>query len=108
MATATIAAIATTATLLVPCFARASVPTGEKLFETHDCVACHAINHKVVGPSYDAVAKKFSGKPDAVQTLVAAVKKGHVGTWGKVPMPAHPKMPASEIKQIVEWVLSLK
>ena len=93
---------------LPPRPARAAIPPGEQLFEHNDCVTCHAIDHQVVGPSYVDVAKKFAGQKDAVQTLVDAVKNGHVGTWGMVPMPPHPNMSDAQIKEIVEWSLSLK
>jgi cytochrome c len=73
-----------------------------------DCFSCHAIDHKIVGPSFDAVAKRYAGKPGAENTLVAAVKQGHVGTWGNVPMPPHPKLPDLQIKEIVAWILSRK
>lgn len=88
--------------------ARAAAPPGEALFKKNNCVTCHAIDHKIVGPSYDDVAKKFAGQPDAVQTLSDAIKKGHVGTWGVVPMPPHPDMPNTQIQEIVDWILSLK
>lgn len=87
---------------------RAAEPSGEALFEKNDCKTCHAIDHKLVGPSYEDVAKKFAGQPNAETTLIDAVKNGHVGTWGQVPMPPHPTMPDSEIKAIVDWILSLK
>ncbi len=93
---------------LAPRPARAAAPPGEKLFEQNDCVTCHAIDHQVVGPSYVDVAKKFAGQKDAVQTLVNAVKNGHVGTWGMVPMPPHPNLSDAQIKEIVEWILTLK
>ena len=93
---------------LAPVAGRAAEPGGEALFEKNDCKTCHAIDHKLVGPSYDDVAKKFAGQPNAEQTLIEAVKNGHVGTWGQVPMPPHPGMPGSEIKTIVDWILSLK
>ena len=103
-----------TATMLVALLAsvvfeasRAAEPAGEELFQKNDCKTCHAIDHKVVGPSYEDVAKKFAGQPNAEQTLIEAVKKGHVGTWGQVPMPPHPNLPDSEIKTIVDWILSL-
>jgi cytochrome c len=99
------------ATLLVavaPGRGRAAEPSGEALFEKNDCKTCHAIDHKLVGPSYEDVAKKFAGQPNAETTLIDAVKNGHVGTWGQVPMPPHPTMPDSEIKAIVDWILSLK
>jgi cytochrome c len=104
-----------TTTLLVTLFAavapgpgRAAEPPGEALFEKNDCKTCHAVDHKLVGPSYDDVAKKYAGQPNAEQTLIAAIKNGHVGTWGQVPMPPHPSMPDSEIKTIVDWILTLK
>jgi len=93
---------------LAPGAGRAAEPAGEALFEKNDCKTCHAVDHKLVGPSYDDVAAKFAGQPNAEQTLIAAVKQGHVGTWGQVPMPPHPGLPDSEIKTIVDWILSLK
>ena len=85
-----------------------AMPLGEQLYRSNGCAVCHAINQKLVGPSYVDVAKKFAGQKDAVATLVKAVKDGHVGTWGMVPMPPHPTMSDADIKTIVEWVLSLK
>lgn len=93
---------------LAPRPSRAAVPPGEALFEKNDCKVCHAVDHRIVGPSYEEVAKKFAGQANAEQTLILAVKNGHVGTWGQVPMPAHPNMPDSEIKTIVDWILTLK
>jgi len=101
--------IVTVIPMILACLpARAAAPPGEELFKKNNCVTCHAIDHKVVGPSYEDVAKKFAGQPDAAQTLADAVRKGHVGTWGVVPMPPHPDMPDAQIQQIVAWILSLK
>ncbi|MGH7119695.1 MAG: c-type cytochrome [Acetobacteraceae bacterium] len=94
--------------LFAPGRARAAEPLGEQLFKKNDCVTCHAIDQTVVGPSYQAVAKKYAGQKDAVETLVKAVKDGHVGTWGQVPMPPHPNLSDKTIKTIVEWILTLK
>ena len=66
------------------------------------------MDHKLVGPSYQDVAKKFAGQADAAQTLVDAIKKGHVGTWGQVPMPPHPSISDADLKEIVDWILTLK
>jgi cytochrome c len=73
-----------------------------------DCFSCHAVDHKIVGPAFDAVARKYAGKPGAENMLVMAVKKGHVGTWGNVPMPPHPQLTDAQIRQVVAWILSLK
>lgn len=85
-----------------------SMPKGETIAKGSDCFSCHAINQKIVGPAFTSVAAKFAGKKGAETTLVDAVKNGHVGTWGKVPMPPHPQLSDAKIKQIVSWILSLK
>lgn len=108
VAVTTGAILAVLSVALAPQAGGASVPPGEQLFKTNNCVTCHAIDHKVVGPAFLDVAKKYSGQPDAVPTLVDAIKKGHVGTWGMVPMPPHPNLSDSDIKTIVNWILSLK
>lgn len=94
--------------ILAPRTGRAGVAPGEKLFQSNNCVTCHAIDHKVVGPSFLDVARKYAGQANAVPILSDAIKKGHVGTWGVVPMPAHPNLSDSDIKTIVDWILSLK
>lgn len=85
-----------------------AMPAGEKLAHGSDCFSCHAINHKVVGPAFTQVADKFAGKPNAETTLVNAIRKGHVGTWGKVAMPAHPQLSDADTKKIVAWILAMK
>ncbi|MDA8048718.1 MAG: c-type cytochrome [Rhodospirillales bacterium] len=104
----TAAVLATPLVALASGPVRAAVPLGEQLYKSNDCVTCHAVNQKLVGPSYVDIAKKFAGQKDAVATLVKAVKDGHVGTWGMVPMPPHPTLSDADIKAIVEWILSLK
>jgi cytochrome c len=81
---------------------------GLTIAQGSDCFSCHAADRKVVGPSFIDVAKKYAGKPDAESTLVEAVKKGHVGTWGTVPMPPHLQLADAQIKEIIAWILSLK
>ncbi len=86
----------------------AAMPKGEMLAKGSDCFSCHAINQKIVGPAFNAVAAKFAGKSGAETTLSDAIMKGHVGTWGNVPMPAHPQLSAADTKEIVSWILTLK
>ena len=81
---------------------------GEAAAKGSDCFSCHTVSHKLVGPAFTAVAQKFAGQPGAETTLEQAIKNGHVGTWGQVPMPAHPQLSNSQLKQIVDWILSLK
>ena len=80
----------------------------EALAKSKNCMACHAIDKKLVGPAYKDVAKKYAGQKDAEATLVTHVIKGSKGVWGPVPMPANANVNEAEAKQLVTWVLSLK
>ncbi len=81
---------------------------GEAAARGSDCFSCHSLDQKLVGPAFTAVAQKFAGQPDAASTLEAAIKNGHVGTWGQIPMPAHPQLSDTQLQQMVAWILSLK
>ena len=80
----------------------------EALAKSKNCMACHAIDKKLVGPAYKDVAKKYAGQKDAEATLVTHVIKGSKGVWGPVPMPANVNVNEAEAKQLVSWVMSLK
>ncbi len=86
----------------------AAMPPGEKVARGSNCFSCHAVGHKVVGPAFVAVAKRFAHQPGAQATLVHAVKFGHVGTWGNIPMPPHPELTAQQLNEVVSWVLSIR
>jgi len=88
--------------------ADAKMPEGEVKAHASNCFACHAEDKKVVGPAFNEVAKRYSGKGDAVvATLVKKVKMGGAGNWGEVPMSPHPELSDADITQMVKWVLSL-
>ena len=72
-----------------------------------NCLACHAVDKKLVGPSYKDVAAKYAGQKDAVAKLADKIQKGGVGAWGQVPMPANQVTP-DEAKQLATWVLQQK
>lgn len=88
--------------------AAAKVPAGEKVARGSNCLSCHALHHKVVGPAFQAVAKRYAGQPGAKAMLIHAVKYGHVGTWGQIPMPPHPDLSPMQLDEVVSWVLSIK
>ena len=73
----------------------------------YGCTACHAVDHKVVGPSFQDVAAKYRGK-DVEATLVEKVKNGGSGVWGQIPMPPNPQVPDPDLHAIVKWILTLK
>jgi cytochrome c len=72
-----------------------------------NCLACHAVDKKLVGPAYKDVAAKYAGQKDAVAKLADKIQKGGVGVWGQVPMPANQVTP-DEAKQLATWVLQQK
>jgi len=80
----------------------------EALAKSKNCMACHALDKKVVGPSYKDVAKKYAGQKDAADKLATKVIKGGSGVWGPVPMPANAQVNDAESKKLVAWILSLK
>jgi len=94
--------IAMTAVAAAPAFAQAD------LAQKKNCMACHAIDKKLVGPSYKDVAAKYAGQKDAVDKLALKVVKGGSGSWGAVPMPANPQVTEAEAKQLVGWILTQK
>ena len=79
-----------------------------KLATAKNCMACHAVASKLVGPSYKDVAAKYAGQADAADKLAAKVIKGGSGVWGVIPMPANPQVSPAEAKTLVAWVLSQK
>ena len=90
--------------------AAVALPAGadEALAKKHNCLACHATDKKVVGPSYKEVAAKYGADKGAAAKLADKVKKGGVGVWGQVPMPPNPAVPDGDIKALVSWILQQK
>jgi cytochrome c len=74
----------------------------------YGCVACHAVDTKLVGPSFKDVAAKYRGKPGAEKQLVAKIKNGGSGVWGSVPMPPNPTVPDADLTAMVRSILSQK
>lgn len=71
------------------------------------CFACHAVDKKLVGPSYKVVAAKYKGQADAVANLTDKSRNGGKGVWGPIPMPPNPvsKISDADLKASVEWIL---
>lgn len=87
--------------------AACDVAANEELAKKHNCLACHAVDKKVLGPSYKEVAQKYAGDKSASKTLEGRVKAGSTGVWGPVPMPPN-NIPDADNKALVAWILSLK
>ena len=76
------------------------------LAKSKNCMACHAIGSKLVGPAYKDVAAKYAGQKDAEAKLAAKIIKGGAGVWGPVPMPANPQVSEAEARSLAKWVLA--
>ena len=75
------------------------------LAQKNACLACHAADKKIVGPSYQDVVKKYAGQKDAEQTLAKSIKAGGSGKWGPVPMPAQAALSDADATSLAGWIL---
>lgn len=100
MKLAVIATVITAALISAPAMATMD------LAKKSNCMACHAVDKKMVGPSYRDVAKKYAGDKNAAKMLADKVKKGGKGTWGPVPMPPNANVKDADIQTLVKWVLA--
>ena len=80
----------------------------EALAKAKNCMACHAVDKKLVGPAYKEVAKKYGNDAKAADALAAKIMKGGSGVWGAIPMPANPQVSDAEAKKLAAWVLGQK
>ncbi|RZA35096.1 MAG: c-type cytochrome [Lysobacteraceae bacterium] len=94
--------------VLMSAFASSGAFAQADLAKAKNCMACHAVANKLVGPSYKDVAAKYDGQKGAEDKLVQKVMKGGAGTWGPVPMPANPQVSEAEARSLVKWVLTQK
>lgn len=97
--------LSTTLAALVLSAAAAPAIANLALAQKNACTACHAVDKKVVGPSYADVAKKYAGQKDAAKTLAASIKAGGSGKWGPVPMPAQPALNDADLSTLATWIL---
>ena len=91
------ALVATGLVASAPAFANKDLAT------KNGCMACHAVDKKLVGPAYQEVAKKYKAADEAM--LIGKVKAGGKGTWGQIPMPPNPKVSDADLKTLVTWIL---
>ena len=85
-----------------------NVFASEALAKKYNCLTCHALDKRMIGPSYTEVAAKYKADAGAESKLIAKIKNGGGGTWGQVFMPPNSAVPEADIKILVKWVLSQK
>ena len=98
------------ALLVLAALAAVSAPAlaDQALANAKNCMACHAADKKLVGPSYKDVAAKYAGQKDAVDRLAVKIMKGGSGVWGPVPMPANAQVSDADAKKLAAWGLTHK
>ena len=98
------------ALLIMAAVAAVSVPAmaDEALAKSKNCMACHSVDKKLVGPSYKDIAKKYAGDAKAVNMLATKIQKGGSGVWGAIPMPANPQVNDADAKKLAAWVMGQK
>ncbi len=94
------AAVAVSALMSAPAFA--SMDMAKK----NACMACHAVDKKLVGPSYQDVAKKYGSQKDAAASLAKSIKAGGAGKWGPIPMPAQAALSEADALTLAKWILA--
>lgn len=94
--------------VVLSALASTSAMANADLARAKNCLACHAVATKVLGPAFKDVAARYAGQKDAEDKLVAKVMKGGSGSWGVVAMPANPQVTEAEARTLVKWVLSQK
>jgi cytochrome c len=85
----------------------AAQTTGLDLAKSVNCLACHQVRDRRVGPPFAAVAQRFAGQQGAPDYLAQSIRSGGKGRWGAVPMPAQPQVSAQQARELAEWILSL-
>ncbi|MEY4599465.1 MAG: hypothetical protein RLZZ445_2262 [Pseudomonadota bacterium] len=88
--------------------AAGNAAANEKLAQSNGCMTCHAVDKKVIGPSYKEIAAKYRSDKAAEANLVKKVKAGGSGVWGPTPMPPNAHIKEDDIKTLVQWVLATK
>lgn len=78
------------------------------LLNKNGCMACHAIDSKLLGPAYKDVSVKYRGQNDAVDKLAKKIRAGGSGVWGQVPMPPHQHISEADAKKLAIYILSIK
>lgn len=98
-----ISALATVAALLA-----FPASADQSLAASKNCMACHGVEKKLVGPAFKDVARMYAGKKDAQSLMATKIMKGSSGVWGPMPMPPNPQVSEADAKKLAAWVSSLK
>ena len=101
------AKVSVTASFLKDKEEREIVPAGLAAMRNSDCLNCHAMNQRIVGPPLIEIANRYRDQPDAMPQTVKRIIQGSVGVWGEVPMLPHSQLAEQEVEQMVQWIYGL-
>ncbi len=87
---------------------KAEIEQGKQLISKSDCLACHQLQVKAVGPAYSAVAEKYAASNANINMLSEKIIKGGSGVWGQIPMTPHSSVPVADARKMVKYILSLR
>ena len=88
--------------------ASAFAQDASKLAQQKNCMSCHQLDKKLIGPAYKEVAAKYKSRKDAEVYLVKKIREGSTGVWGAIPMPPNAAVSAADAKTLAHWVLQAK
>ena len=80
---------------------------GQALVQASDCLRCHGMDRRYVGPSFRQIAARYREQPDAANYLARKIREGSVGVWGRTVMPRHPQVNEAQSSDMARWLLSL-
>ena len=80
---------------------------GQALVQASDCLRCHGMDRRYVGPSFRQIADRYREQPDAANYLARKIREGGVGVWGRTVMPRHPQVNEAQSSDMARWLLSL-
>ena len=80
---------------------------GQALVQASDCLRCHGMDRRYVGPSFRQIADRYREQPDAANYLARKIREGSVGVWSRTVMPRHPQVTEAQSSDMARWLLSL-
>lgn len=96
--------IVVSAVLIAPWNALAS----PELARSKNCVACHSVERRMIGPPFKDIAGRYANDGSAIETLSKRIREGTVGNWGQMPMPEQPQVSQEDAEALSRWILTLK
>ncbi|WP_455555692.1 c-type cytochrome [Comamonas sp.] len=86
---------------------RPELAQGKTAIENSNCMRCHGIDRKFVGPSFLQVADRYSQQSDAAAYIARKIREGSVGVWGNTIMPRHPQVTQEQAEAMADWILAI-